>query len=218
MRSYTVRGSVCRTAVYAALVAVATASAGAVVAFVTPSASRAPSRGMTREAASAPRPQPADFTTGRMNALSWDHPFLLQRPRSKPVPKSVPKPVAKPAPAARPVAPAPLPTAASRSTVRVSLDPRVIAQGMLAQRGWSGQWGCLNALWTRESNWQVYAQNPYSGAYGIPQALPGYKMASAGWDWRTNPVTQISWGLSYIASTYGTPCGAWAHSLAYNYY
>jgi hypothetical protein len=60
--------------------------------------------------------------------------------------------------------------------------------------------------------------NPSSGAYGIPQALPGGKMASAGGDWRTNPATQIRWGLSYIASTYGTPCGAWAHSQSHGWY
>ena len=66
----------------------------------------------------------------------------------------------------------------------------------------------------KESGWKHRASNPSSGAYGIPQALPGGKMASAGADWRTNPITQISWGLSYIKATYGTPCGAWAHSQA----
>ncbi len=74
------------------------------------------------------------------------------------------------------------------------------------------QYSCLVALWARESGWNVYAYNASSGAYGIPQSLPGDKMASAGADWATNPATQISWGLSYITSRYGTPCGAWAHS------
>jgi hypothetical protein len=104
---------------------------------------------------------------------------------------------------------------ASRSAVR---GPRSAAQAMLAARGRSGQFGCLDALWQRESGWHAWAYNASSGAFGIPQALPGDKMASAGADWRTNPVTQIRWGLDYIASRYGTPCGAWGHSQAYGWY
>jgi hypothetical protein len=82
----------------------------------------------------------------------------------------------------------------------------------------SGQWPCLYNLWQRESGWNVYAENGASGAYGIPQSLPGYKMASIASDWQTNPATQIKWGLSYIKSTYGTPCGAWQNELNYGYY
>jgi hypothetical protein len=104
---------------------------------------------------------------------------------------------------------------ASRSSSR---DPRSIARAMVAARGWSGQFGCLDSLWQRESGWNYQASNPSSGAYGIPQALPGGKMASAGSDWRTNPATQISWGLGYIASVYGSPCSAWAHSQATGWY
>jgi hypothetical protein len=89
---------------------------------------------------------------------------------------------------------------------------------MLADRGWSGQWSCLDSLWSKESGWNVHAYNRSSGAYGIPQALPGGKMASAGSDWRDNPATQIRWGLNYIRSSYGTPCGAWRHSQAHNWY
>jgi hypothetical protein len=96
-------------------------------------------------------------------------------------------------------------------------SPKAIARSMLAARGWSDQWGCLESLWNRESGWRVHASNP-SGAYGIPQALPGSKMASAGSDWRTNPATQIRWGLGYIASAYGSPCGAWSHSESHNWY
>ncbi|WP_255315450.1 G5 domain-containing protein [Trueperella pecoris] len=96
---------------------------------------------------------------------------------------------------------------------------REIAQGMVAARGWGGdQWACLDALWQRESGWNSQAMNRSSGAYGIPQALPGSKMASAGADWQTNPATQISWGLGYIAGRYGTPCGAWNHSQARGWY
>lgn len=90
---------------------------------------------------------------------------------------------------------------------------KAIAFEQVAARGWGqGEYECLVALWERESHWNVHAHNPTSGAYGIPQALPGDKMASVGADWQTNPTTQISWGLGYIAGRYGTPCGAWQHS------
>jgi hypothetical protein len=89
---------------------------------------------------------------------------------------------------------------------------------MLASYGWSSsQFSCLAPLWQRESGWNVYAGDP-SGAYGIPQALPGSKMASAGADWQTNAATQIRWGLSYIQARYGSPCAAWAHSQATGWY
>jgi hypothetical protein len=95
-----------------------------------------------------------------------------------------------------------------------------IAYNMLPSFGFSqsSQWGCLLNIWNRESGWNYQAENPYSGAYGIPQALPGDKMASAGADWQTNPATQIKWGLGYIQSIYGTPCGAWNFELANGYY
>ncbi len=87
---------------------------------------------------------------------------------------------------------------------------QAVAKQMLAQRGWSSQFGCLEQMWNHESGWRTNAENPGSGAYGIPQSLPGSKMASAGADWRTSASTQITWGLDYIASRYGDPCGAWA--------
>lgn len=96
---------------------------------------------------------------------------------------------------------------------------QAIAQSMLAARGLGAdQYNCLVSLWNRESGWNVYAMNKSSGAYGIPQALPGNKMASAGADWATNPATQISWGLSYIDGRYGTPCDAWAYSESVGWY
>ncbi|MFZ5851351.1 MAG: lytic transglycosylase domain-containing protein [Actinomycetota bacterium] len=108
---------------------------------------------------------------------------------------------------------------ASRAQARQPLgDPRAIARSMLAERGWGDQFTCLDSLWTRESGWSVSATNPSSGAYGIPQALPGSKMASEGADWRTNPATQIRWGLGYIAASYGTPCGAWRAFQAKGWY
>lgn len=90
---------------------------------------------------------------------------------------------------------------------------QAIAAQMVADRGWPGtEYDCLYSLWARESGWRYNAYNASSGAYGIPQSLPGSKMASAGADWETNPATQIIWGLGYITGRYSTPCGAWAHS------
>jgi hypothetical protein len=80
------------------------------------------------------------------------------------------------------------------------------------------QFSCLDQLWTRESGWNPFADNPTSTAYGIPQSLPGTKMASAGADWLTNPRTQITWGLGYIKARYVNPCRAWAHSESVNWY
>jgi hypothetical protein len=88
---------------------------------------------------------------------------------------------------------------------------KAVASQLLAARGWGeDQYSCLVILWNHESGWRVHANNPGSGAYGIPQALPGSKMASAGPDWRDSAETQIKWGLNYIAARYNTPCGAWA--------
>jgi hypothetical protein len=102
---------------------------------------------------------------------------------------------------------------------RTTGDPRTVARAMLAKFGFGqDQFSCLDSLYTRESGWNVHADNPSSSAYGIPQSLPGEKMASAGADWADNPATQIEWGLGYIKSRYGTPCGAWSHSEAHNWY
>ena len=84
--------------------------------------------------------------------------------------------------------------------------------------GSGAEFDCLVALWDRESGWNVYASNPSSGAYGIPQSLPGDKMASAGADWQTNADTQIRWGLGYIQDRYGSPCAAWGHSESNGWY
>ena len=93
-------------------------------------------------------------------------------------------------------------------------NPRAYARGLVG----STQFNCLNSLWNKESGWRASAANSSSGAYGIPQALPGYKMASAGSDWRTNPRTQIRWGIGYIKGRYGSPCAAWAHSQSQGWY
>ena len=98
-------------------------------------------------------------------------------------------------------------------------SPEQIAQQMLSQFGWSSsQFSCLQPLWEHESGWSVTAENPASGAYGIPQSLPASQMSSAGGDWQTNAATQIRWGLTYIQGRYGSPCGAWAHEESDNWY
>lgn len=109
---------------------------------------------------------------------------------------------------------------AARARERALLaDPKLYAQSLMDDFGWdSDQFSCLDALWEHESGWRVDATNPSSGAYGIPQALPGWKMAAYGDDWRTNPQTQIKWGLNYIADRYSTPCGAWSFWQANGWY
>jgi hypothetical protein len=111
---------------------------------------------------------------------------------------------------------------AGRAPAAGKPDPgtaQAIAYEMVIARGWDdAQYSCLVSLWNRESHWNVYASNTSSGAYGIPQALPGSKMASVGADWATNPATQITWGLGYIAGRYADPCGAWASSQSRGWY
>lgn len=99
--------------------------------------------------------------------------------------------------------------AAKRRIEEAVADPRSTARAMLADFGWGAdQFGCLDTLWSGESGWNYRATNPSSGAYGIPQSLPGSKMATEGDDWQTNPITQIRWGLRYIERSYGSPCSA----------
>ena len=104
----------------------------------------------------------------------------------------------------------------------VDIDPgtnRALGYGLMLDFGFpEEQWQYLDALWRRESGWNHLADNPTSSAYGIPQSLPGIKMAVVGPDWRTNPETQIRWGLAYIAARYGTPEKAWAHSERLGWY
>jgi len=113
-------------------------------------------------------------------------------------------------------------SASSAAPAAGTPDPgsaKAVAREMVAARGWDeGQYNCLVSLWNKESGWNVFAANKSSGAYGIPQALPGSKMASAGGDWSTSAATQITWGLGYITGRYQTPCGAWTHSQALGWY
>ncbi len=128
----------------------------------------------------------------------------------------------KPKPTPKPTASTVQGRAASFSVPFVAPNPgtaQAIAYDMVKARGWGdSEFSCLVALWKRESGWRVNAYNAGSGAYGIPQALPGSKMASAGADWATNPATQIKWGLGYITGRYSTPCGAWGHSQSTGWY
>ena len=125
-----------------------------------------------------------------------------------------------PAATQTPAAAQPSQTATATATVpAASGSPQQIAEAMLGSFGWSSsQFSCLDPLWAHESGWSVSAYNGGSGAFGIPQALPGSRMASAGPDWQTDAATQIRWGLEYIKGTYGSPCGAWAHEEATGWY
>lgn len=102
---------------------------------------------------------------------------------------------------------APKPVAAAITGTPVQIAHTIATQQGLNQQ----QWVCLDQLWQQESKFQTNARNPRSGAFGVPQALPASRMASAGADWRTDPATQVKWGLSYIRVRYGTACNAWAH-------
>ncbi|MGN7148544.1 lytic transglycosylase domain-containing protein [Arthrobacter sp. SAFR-179] len=161
-----------------------------------------------------------------------------QQPKQPPPP--APAPVgANPAPAAPannpapavPVAPPPPPAPALPSPPAVVVpsvpggavnDPgaaKSYASGRLAAFGWGqDQFLCLAQLWSKESNWLTTATNAWSGAYGIAQALPPGKYASAGSDWLTSYRTQVDWGLGYIRDRCGSPCGAWNHSVSLNWY
>ncbi len=99
-------------------------------------------------------------------------------------------------------------------------DPREMAEQILQNKFGYGadQFSCFNNIIIRESNWDVDATNASSGAYGIPQALPGSKMASVASDWRTNPATQILWGIGYMKSRYGSPCAAWDFKRGHGWY
>lgn len=156
----------------------------------------------------------------------------VKKPEPKPEPKKeAPKPEPAPAPAPaveEEVIPAEAPPAealtaaaeAPASTGDTSIEAsKEFARATLASKGMgAGEFTCLDNLWERESNWNFQADNPSSDAYGIPQSLPGEKMAEFGADWATNPQTQIKWGISYIEGRYGTPCNAWGHSETVGWY
>ena len=120
---------------------------------------------------------------------------------------------------AAPAAASSAPAAETAAAGTDAASAQAVARSMMGSYGWGDdQFSCLVSLWNRESSWDYQAENASSGAYGIPQSLPGSKMGSVGADWRTNPTTQIIWGLGYISGRYGSPCSAWAHSEATGWY
>ena len=109
---------------------------------------------------------------------------------------------------------------ASVEMARTPEGAKQVAEIILSEEYGFGesQFACLDSLWTKESHWNYKAHNYRSGAHGIAQALPAEKMSVVGTDWRTNPVTQIRWGIRYITMRYDTPCKAWSHFKSRNYY
>ncbi|RKS10836.1 hypothetical protein DFP74_6619 [Nocardiopsis sp. Huas11] len=164
--------------------------------------------------AARPTPSEEDLAAARQESRSAAEAAADEAVRSSSGEgEDVPEPEPEPEPESEPESEssaAPVPAGSAKE----------IAQQMVLDQGWSADQfsDCLEPLWEKESNWNHTAENPSSGAYGIPQSLPGSKMSSHGDDWRTNPATQIAWGLDYIKDRYGDPCGAWAHSQANNWY
>lgn len=113
-------------------------------------------------------------------------------------------------------APPPVPAQSLPPAAPSGGSPQAYALRLLG--GSTIQFGCINNIWIRESGWNYQATNPNSGAYGIPQALPGSKMATAGADWQTNPLTQVRWGIGYVNSVYKSACNAWAFWQGHGYY
>jgi hypothetical protein len=181
------------------LAAVAVAGTGAVV---------------VSAASGSPAPEKAPQIAAAANITPLEHAqrsAAVSRSLARPQVVGTPTPTPKPTPTQTPTptpTPQPMPYVSPGSA-------RAIAQSMMAAHGWDGgQFSCLDQLWNRESHWNVYAANR-SGAYGIPQALPGSKMGEG---WQNNATVQITWGLGYISRRYGTPCGAWGHSLSTGWY
>jgi hypothetical protein len=169
----------------------------------------------------ATRAAQADTMSGAQLVINAERVrFGLQHSEDVAVTKAAVQAGAKRAAATRAASAAqPTQTVATQQADEPSGSPQQVAEQMLGHFGWSSsQFSCLQPLWERESGWSVTAENPSSGAYGIPQALSGSLMASAGPDWQTNAATQIRWGLTYIQGRYGSPCGAWAHEEADNWY
>lgn len=109
--------------------------------------------------------------------------------------------------------------AVTKSEDLTEADPQTLTRVLMPEYGLSSaEFDCVDRIWTQESNWNVRADNPTSSAYGIPQALPGSKMSSAGDDWETSAETQIRWGLGYIKNRYGTACAAWSFKQSHGWY
>lgn len=156
-----------------------------------------------------PKPRPTDPTTDPTPTKEPTKPPERSKATTRPNPVNT---------EAAPKLRRPVPTRASRAASDdrkpVTKSPKEYARSTMN----SGQFSCFSSVISRESGWDIYATNPSSGAYGLAQALPGSKMASAGSDWRTNGVTQVKWALSYMNSRYGSPCGAWEFWRSHSWY
>jgi hypothetical protein len=109
--------------------------------------------------------------------------------------------------------------ARTRTEDLTKADPKTLARALMPLYGLStSEFSCVDNIWEHESRWDVHADNPYSSAYGIPQALPGSKMSSAGPDWQNSAETQIRWGLGYIKERYGSACAAWSFKQSHGWY
>lgn len=155
-------------------------------------------------------------TTTRITIPTTPRRTIRHRPpHQPPAPQPTPAPQPKPQPTPQPSNP----SAGCRLYHPSAAQAQAYASGAAAQRGWTGQnWTDLVKLWNRESGWSWSAENVSSGAYGIPQALPGSKMATFGANWKDDAAVQIDWGLSYIAQRYGSPSAAWQHSEQTGWY
>lgn len=163
-------------------------------------------------AGSLPQPTPTVRATDSRSTTSPSVPAAPVAPTvaAAPKPSIPPTPTTTPSPTPTATVTPPPPTDTA-NLAWMQTHPRTVAQQLMPGFGFgTDQWACLDSLWQNESSWSWSADNPYSDAYGIPQALPGTKMATAGADWLVNPATQIKWGLGYIKGRYGTPCQAWA--------
>jgi hypothetical protein len=201
----------------AAAAAVAVVGGGGVAWAVTggSSAGKTPSQNVQAQAAP---PAPAPLSDAQRRDIAAKRRKELTKRASRAARNQVVRPrlLAKGTP---PPKPTKTPGPGSAGDPVPASEAQRIARSMMPSYGWSpsSQFGCLVNLWNRESGWNVHAANP-SGAYGIPQAKPGSKMATAGPDWQNNATTQIKWGLGYIKSRYSNPCGAWAHSQSTGWY
>jgi hypothetical protein len=168
-------------------------------------------RAADRSQQAAAQTAPSVAASGLRQVALFDRMRSIQGQRQHEQEVAAAKAAARTAPAAQP---------ARRAAVAPqSGSPEQVAEQMLSQFGWSSsQFSCLQPLWEHESGWNLTAENPTSGAYGIPQSLPGSQMSSAGADWQTDAATQVRWGLTYIHGRYGSPCGAWSHEISVGWY
>ena len=165
-----------------------------------------PSSGLRRGSGDLCAEQVATLPPGPY-ATAWPQDAL---PAPRPTSESIPYPTPTPTPVAVGERPA------KQAPVHI---PQSAVKWYAYEKVGHIQWPCLDALWRAESGWRWNAENKSSGAYGIPQALPGSKMATAGADWRTNPYTQVDWGIDwYITPRYGSPCKAWTHFRRHGWY